>query len=222
MIQTLGELIDKTDTAEAVRDYIAAILALNIEEQKQLAIDALRDPEPWDLRVFLEASTPWEQFREGENQPIVNVFFESTAVNPARSDVVERQTYEGQYVIDVIANGQSRPDGESGQITGDRDAAIKAQRAARLVRNILMAGQNTYLQLRPLVGSRMITGIRMMGPPKDLNVLDVIACRLTLAVTFSEYSPQVQPVDLDLVSLTVNNETGQLILAADYDYTGGG
>lgn len=220
-VQTLGKLIDKKDNIEVVRDQVANLLALNFAKQVTLAEAAQLDPAPWDMRVFLEASNPWEYFREGDNRPIVNVFFENSAMQRERSDLVERQRYEATITIDVITVGRSRPDGE-GQITGDREAAILAQQSARLVRNVLMAGENTYLQLRPVVSSRAITAIRMMQAPQDPNALEVIACRLTLSVEYDEYSPQVDPVAIDLITVAVNNETGQLIVAADYDFTGGG
>jgi len=46
LVAQIQELIDKVDTSELVRDQIAAILAVEVTNQVQLAESASRNPEP--------------------------------------------------------------------------------------------------------------------------------------------------------------------------------
>jgi len=48
----------------------------------------------------------------------------------------------------------------------------------------------------------------------------IVGARLSLRVAFNEFSPQVEPVEIELISIDViRKEDGQVVVEADYDYT---
>jgi hypothetical protein len=221
MAARILDLIDKVDSFEILRDEIAAILAVEIANQQALATADDQDPNDWKLRVFLERSRPWAEFEsapeQANAQPIVNVWFDSLAVQLAASNVVERQRVEGVYNIDCYGYGVSE-ETETGHTVGDERAAIELHRAVRLVRNILMSAHYTYLGQQGLVGKRMIQSISAFQPQIDgQSVQNVQAARLALHVEFNEFSPQVTGQPIELVSATVKRaETGEIFFTALY------
>jgi len=218
-------LIDKQDTSEIVRDEIAAILVAEVAGQKALALADAKDPREWELRVFLERNNPWGSFLDPkteqlDNPPIVNVSLDSVNYEPRASNVIERQKGTGTYHIDCYGYGLSEDDFSAGHTPGDERAALEAQRAVRLVRNILMAGYYTYLGpgLRGTVWKRWMNGVTMFQPQIDNRaVQNIVAARLALQVEFNEFSPQVVGDTIDLVSATVKRqETGEVYFVANY------
>lgn len=233
----LTTLIDKNDTFELVRDQIGAILALESANQITLAIadgkTAAEADAGWKLRVYLERSNPWEQFLNADAtpapdlSPVINVWFSNADFPKSSSNTIEEQKSEAVMNIDCYGYGQSADDAAGGHIPGDRLAAFEAQRALRLVRNIIMAGPNTYLQMRantnpgaPVWG-RWPQSITSFQPELDVRpVGHVVGLRLALRVDFTEFSPQVEPETLELLSVDIHRALdGMLIAEADFDYT---
>lgn len=218
------ELIDKQDNFEIIRDKIAVILATETINQQALATAALKDPNDWKLRVYTERSNPFEQWLNIEpptdKTPIVNVWYESSNFDPAASNISERQKTTGVFYIDCYGYGESSNLIAGGHVPGDSAAAFQAQNAIKLVRNILMAAENTYLQLRGLVWQRWPQSITMFQPQIDnLAAQNVIAARLVFSVIFNELSPQVAPEILELVSVDIKRaEDGEIVIDADYQY----
>jgi len=213
-------LIDKKDNCEIIRDQIAAILALETASQQALATAASKDPDDWKFNVYLERSNPWEQFIEGDDStPIVSVWFNGDNLDEQRSNSVERRGYTGTYNIDVYGLGVSEDVDAGGQISGDEASAIETQRVARLVRNIIEASIYQYLGLRGTVWRRIIQSKTVFQPQQDgLYVQNVSACRLSLAVEYSELGPEYEGQELELVSNSVKRkEDGKVILDANYE-----
>jgi len=217
------ELIDKQDSFEIVRDQIGAILALEIASQQVLATAAAKDPEDWHIRVFEERSNPWEQFLNDDNDsiPIVNVWYDHSTFDPAGSNVVERQKATAIYNIDCYGRGVSTNIKGGGHNPGDKDGAFEVQRTLRLVRNILMAGEYTYLALQGLVWQRWSQTATVFQPQQDgAPTQNIVGARFELAVMFSEFSPQVAAETLEFLSVDVKRiEDGEIVVEADYDYT---
>jgi len=216
-------LIDKNDNFEVIRDQIASIIRLETANQQTLAAAAAKDPALWGLRVFTERANPWEQFRadDEDTSPIVNVWFDNLNFDMAASNVIERQKAEGVFNIDVIGFSVSADDPSGGHTPGDEGAARTAQRGLRLVRNILMSADYTYLGLRGLVWRRMPQAITSFQPQLgDQGALQVVGARLALRVEFNEFSPQYTPETLEFLSIDVRRtEDDEIVLEADYDYT---
>lgn len=220
MIETL---IDKKDTFEIVRDQICAILKIESEEQKHLAMTTGQNPANWDFRVFQERSRPFEEFQyEGANgTPIVNVWFDNETFEDKASDTVERQKAVALYNIDCYTMGVSQETGE-GHTPGDLASTLDSHRIARLVRNILMSGHYTYLGMRKTVWRRRIDSITIFQPgPGEITVQNIMGARIIFRVEFSEMSPQVQGAPLEILSVQVKRtETGEILLNAEYHYDG--
>jgi hypothetical protein len=69
-----------------------------------------------------------------------------------------------------------------------------------------------------IVWSRWVSSIQMspVGPTKRI-AQHICGARLTLAVTFNEFSPQIQSVPLELISTSFKRaETGEIFFAADF------
>lgn len=222
---TIPVLIDKQDNFEIIRDQIAAILATEIANQKALAKAASKDPKDWDLRIFTERSNPWEKWLNIDGQTdessIVNVWFDNEDFDPSASNVMERQKANGIFNLDCYGYGVSADNPNGGHNPGDKEAALEVQKAIRLVRNILMAAENTYLQLRGLVWSRMPQSITVFQP--ELNgqqIQNIVGARIAFKVGFSEFSPQVAEETLDYLAIDINRaEDGSIVAEADFDYT---
>lgn len=221
MIQSL---IDKLDTFEIVRDKVAQILADEVASQKALAVTAGKDPSLWDLLIFAERGNPWEQYLNDLTPdtlpPVVNVWFSNDAFAMPQGNVVEAQAAEGVLNIDCIGFGVSRADG-AGHIAGDELAAREAHRALRLVRNILMASEYTYLGLRPAVARRWVGSRTTFQPPvSDQSAQKVIGARLELQVKYIETSPQYQGELMEILAIDIKRaSTGQILAQLEYNYT---
>jgi len=212
------DLIDKQDNVEVVRDQIAAILKVELAHQVALA------PLVGQPRVFLERSNPWGEFLEAqpEQQPIINVWFDTATYDGSASNIVERQKCEATYNIDCYGYAVSVDDGQptGGHSPGDQEAAFECQRAARMARNILMSAHYTYLGLRGLVWKRWPQSLSMFQPQSgNLAVQRIVGGRLAFQVAFNEFSPQYTGEEFETLSLEVFRAgTGELLLRADYPH----
>ena len=222
----LPGLIDGTDTSEDVRDQIAAILAVNASKQSELALAANERPELYSFDVYTERARPWEVFLnefDPGTLPIVNVSLDNLNYSGGQSDTVHRQTCVGRYNVDCLAAAISENNADGGHIPGDYAAALAAQRCYRQVRSILMAAENTYLQMRGTVGKRWPESMQMLNPPADNGeVVNIVGARLVLRVEFNEFSPQFDGVPLEIIGVTVERSAdGKILLQSEYDYTSG-
>lgn len=221
---TIATLIDKQDSFEVIRDQIAAILTTEVASQIALATTAGKpNPDDWKLRIFTERSNPWEQLLNEQNDrsPIVNIWYDNSNFAPGKSNILERQASETVYNIDCYGYGLSKDDGGTGHIPGDKEASFEVQKALRLIRNILMAAEYTYLGLQGLVWQRWPQSITVFQPQLDgRQMQQIVGARLALRVVFNEFSPQVEAETLELLSVDViRAEDGEIVLEADYDYT---
>lgn len=222
-VKVLQELIDKQDNFEITRDMIAAILAAESSNQEILATAGGKDPALWKLRVFSERSNPWEQYQKHpvDTSPIVNVWLDNASYDMSRSNAVSKQGSEVTYNIDVYGYGRSADVVGGGHAPGDKQGAEEAHRAARLVRNILMAAHNAYLQMRGVVGQRWLESITSFQPQQGVDALQSVSgARLALRVFLNEVSPQTSGTALEQVFVDVVRPNDGFVKAeADYDFT---
>ena len=218
----ITELINKQDSFEIVRDQIAAILTLESAEQMSLATAAGEDPADWKLRVYKERSAPWEAYLNAPTDvsPIVNVWFDASSFPGQTGNTVARQKAEGVFNIDCYGYGIAADDGGTGHLAGDEAAALEVQRAIKLVRNILMASEYTYLGLQGLVWQRWFTNISQFQPQQGTDaVQQIVGARLVFRVAFNELSPQYEATELCYLSTQIFRASdGQLLAEADFDY----
>lgn len=218
----IGSLIDKRDSFEIVRDEIAAILAVESAQQEVLAAAAGKDPKLWRLRVYTERASPWAAFEPAsddtpvDSTPVINVWFDSANYDRTGSNVFHQQKTIGTFHIDCYGYGVATDLGTSHQ-SGDELAALAAQRAFRLVRNILMAAHWEKLGQKSFVWDRWPASAQMIQPQRDnAQAEHVWAMRLALEVTFNELAPQHEPVELELISTQVSRDgDGKILVAVD-------
>lgn len=224
MTEVISTLIDKQDTFEVVRDQIALILVTEVANQMALATAALKDPLDWKLRIFSERSNAWEQFLNltdaTDLSPLVNVWYDNGSFPENKGNTVERQAHEAIYNLDCYGVGVSADVSAGGHTPGDKEAAFEVQRTIRLVRNILMAAINTYLQLRGSVWQRWIQSITVFQPQIDNQAIQhLVGARIALRVLFNEFSPQVVAEILEKVAVDVKRtEDGEIVLQTTYEY----
>ena len=217
----LPSLIDKQDYFEIIRDQIAVILAEESANQQALAIAAGEDPELWRLDVYTERSNPWEKYlNQVDAFPIVNVWVDNLQFDMSKGNPIERQMSNTVFNIDMYGYGRSADNPAGGHFAGDELSAKETQRALRLVRNILMSAQNTYLQLQGVVGRRWPQSINFFQPQIEVDsVQHVQGARLALDVQHNELSPQAESVILEGIDIEVKRaEDGQVLAEATYDY----
>jgi len=221
----IAELFDKVDAFELVRDQIAAILLVELANQQALATAASKDPALWKLRVFTERSNPWSEFGDPQSgadstpfdsSPLVNLMWMGASIDMGVGDVVQRQQPPWTYAIDCYGYGISAAT-QAGHDPGDMRASLEAQRAFRLVRNILMAATYMVLGLKGIVGRRWISNVQPFQPAIDQRpVSHVQGVRATLTVDAVELSPQTSGQTLEAIGLTIlrKENTGQVYLTA--------
>lgn len=226
----IQSLIDKTDSFERVRDQIAAILLLESSAQVVMAAASGKDSTLWNLRVFTERANPWDVFQDPptgdaddpdfDPSPLVNVSFASETFDKSMGDVFERQQGVALYNIDCYGFAISQEDGD-GHKPADNAAALVAQRAARLVRNILSAAKYTYLGLQtknqgPVSGRWFQSLTAFVPSTNERSIQHVEAVRLVLEVGVVELSPQVVGQTLQAVGIAITRQAnGQVLLTAD-------
>lgn len=219
----IQELIDKQDTFEIVRDQIAGILKAETTNQMALATAGGKDPDDWKLRIFTERANPFETWlnQQTDTSPIINIWYDNSSFDMKSSNVIERQASETIYNIDCYGYGGSSDNAAGGHNPGDKAAAFEAQKAFRLVRNILMVGEYTYLGLRGTVWGRWPQSMTVFQPQIGNEPMqNIVGARFALRAKFNEFSPQYVPTTLEYTAIAVyRSETGEIYLQADYDYT---
>lgn len=218
-------LIDKQDNFEIVLARIAVILAVETLAQVALAVTALKpDPTLWAFTVFLEASNPIASFQiNTEATPIVNVWFDDSNFPMKDGNVVSRQASETNYNIDIYAASPSADNPAGGYTKGDEQSSKDVHRIIRLVRNIMMHPDNTYLQFTrgQLVWRRWIQSIQTFQPQiNDRPVQNVIGARNKLNVKFNE-TPVIEDFEpLESVFTTAKRaEDGKIVFESEIDTT---
>lgn len=221
----ISELINKQDAFEIVRDKIALILAEESESQQNLALSAGEDPLQWKLRVFTERSQPWNAWYvsgvPADRAPLINVWYDNGSFDDSSGDVIKTQIHKAIFNVDCIGLGVAK-NTDAGHDSADEIASREAQRAARLVRNILMSGVYARLDLTGTVYRRWINSISLFQPNLSENsAFSALGARISLAVDFKETSPQVFGEPLELISIDITrSDDGQVLAETDFTHTG--
>lgn len=208
MAARIENLIDKKDNNELIRDQIAAILAIEKENQKTLAQGAGQNPDLYDFKVTIERARPWfsESNSDGtENgelkNGLVNVYFDSDNFDNPGSNIIETQNAKGNFILDCYGFKNSKRNGNSITEYGDEYSSYEVDRVSRLVRNIIMSATYSYLLLGrtafpdninlQIVQKRYIIRREKFFPQQNgENSENIIGERLTLRVDYIENSPQ--------------------------------
>lgn len=205
----VAELISEPDNIEIIRDQIAALLAVDFENQFRLAQEA-NDPNADDYRaaVFVENDDPL-QYVDSETPganpfPCVNVSLDSTT-NEKGTASVGRQNMSAQFFVDAYATGNTAIDGDFGA-----KATLKAWKTARIARQILRAETNTYLRLRGIVG-RVSFQFQAGEPNKAQSAIRVKMVRITLTVDYVEFVPITEGNGIELIGAKISDCDGRVL-----------
>lgn len=199
-------LLSEKDNIEVIREQIAALLLLEIENQKSLANEkAVPDARDFDISVFLENDDPLQCIDESDDIfPLVNVSLDGVAERSAAS--VNKQNMSATFFIDVYASGNGAENADFGA-----EASLKAWKVARIVRRILRAEVNTYLRLRGVV-SKVSFKFQSGEPSAPQSAIRVKMVRVSLDVDYSEdVEMSAGVIDWEFAGL-VRSEDGRVLL----------
>jgi len=217
MSAKITTLINKQDSNEIIRDQLGAILAIEVSNQRTLATAAELDPDDFSFSVYIEQAKPWES----EEMPLANVVFDNDRFDNKNSNIIDRQRATGTFFIDCYAKKET-----TDSYSGDELSSKEADRIARLVRNIIMAGEYTYLclgtrELSTSIVTRRYVVRREKFQPDTRNEAyeNIIACRLTIEVEYDEFSPQVEMEDFELLINSCKREDEKVYFSTEYDMT---
>jgi hypothetical protein len=211
-------LIDKQDNFEIIRDKIAAILATETAAQQVLATAGGKDATLWAFDVYKERGNPWDKFIKDtptNTNPIVHVWYDSGNADKASSNISSRQKVDSTYNIDIVGYGVSVPDGSGGHIPGDRAAALACQRAARLVRNILMSDKYKNLELTsPQIWQRWISNAQSFQPQSGTQpIAHLVGLRFSFIVTHNESTVLADGQTIELINVDIKNDADGSVVA---------
>jgi hypothetical protein len=202
----IKELITEPDTLEIVRDQIAAILSLELQNQYAIAVeDGAANAAEYHIPVYVENTRPYEA---GDDNPLprfVNVLLPKVDA-PEANPRLGMQKEQAVFWIDCCARGN-----DGGNFRDDRSAGIRAWKVTRLVRRILMSDYYTYLGLRGTVGSRIVTSMEAGTPEKiSESALAYVIIRVTVAVQFLEKAIEAEGFPLEAIDWELDPASGEL------------
>jgi hypothetical protein len=205
----ITELQNEPDIVEIVRDQVAAILSLELQNQHTIAQNQHAvDAKDYNIPVYVENGRPYEAQDDKPIMRFVNILLPRVAV-PEANPRMGKQKEQATFFIDCAAYGN-----DSGNFRDDKSAAFRAWRVMRLVRRILMSDYYTYLGMRGIVGSRVITMMEAGTPEKPEldreSALSYVIIRATFEVQFLERSIEAGGPPLELIDFEIDPVSGEL------------
>jgi hypothetical protein len=207
----IDELIGEPDNVEKLRDRIAFIIKGETQNQYAMAKEqGVPDARDYDFRVFIQNERPYDT--DGDKptvEPIVNIMLQKIEAMDGNSRMGP-QKEKAAFIIDCIAFGY-----EASEDWNEKAAAIRAWKAARVIRRILMSEQYTYLGLRGIVGGRLITSIQTGLPENGGGAHTVAVARITLDVQFLERAISTSGPVIEAVDFTIEPSNGEVLIHND-------
>jgi hypothetical protein len=205
------ELISDPDNVEKLRNHIAFIIKGETQNQYAIAQEqGAPDVHDYNFRVFIENARPYDtDDDEPTMEPIANIMLQKAAPegsNPRAGPQKEKAT----FIIDCLTFGADGSDDWN-----EKAAAIRAWKAARVIRRILMSEQYTYLGLRGIVGGRVITSIETGVPENGGDALTVVTARIILEVQFMERAIEISGPIIEAIDFTIEPFSGEVLTHND-------
>ena len=203
----ITELIKDRDNIEVVRDQIAALLSLELQNQHELAKNAgAPDADDYGIEIYVENSRPYDTSDDDEIVSLVNIVCQEVTV-PHSNPRAGNQKSQVIFDIYCIADG-----GSFGNFRDDKSATFRAWKIMRLVRRIIMSEQYIYLGMRRIVTSRTFTKMESGTPnPGAQGAKFFSVIKASLEVQFVEGFIDGPSVPFDGYEFEVIPEDGQVI-----------
>lgn len=212
----INVLLNTPDNVEIIRDQICGILAVELDNQYELARQA-EDPvaDDYNIKVYQEETEPWSISTEDDCNafPLVNVCLQDVSIQTG-STQADKKVSRASFNLDCYCSGSFHGDG-----TGGRHAVTKAWKAVRIIRNIIDAASYTYLGLRGVVLGRQIQSVETGLPNLNDASINVCICRIHLVVDYYEHSPQVSGPIIEPINVSIGDDNG--VVVADMNENGG-
>jgi hypothetical protein len=207
----IHELISEPDNAEKLRNRIAFIIKGETQNQYTMAQEQGEpDAEDFNFRVFMENARPYDTGGDHQTvEPIVNISLQKIEEMDGNARLGP-QKEKATFIIDCIAFGY-----EAAGDWNDKAAAMRAWKAARVIRRIIMSEQYTYLGLRGVVGSRVVASIETGFPTNGGDAHTVAAARITLDVQFLERAIGTSGPIIEGIDFTVDPSSGEVLIDND-------
>jgi hypothetical protein len=207
----INKLINMPDMVEIVRDQVAAILSLEIQNQYMMAQSVdIKNIKDFDINIYVENGRPYEA--SGDNIPtrFINILLPKVTLLSGNGRM-GNQKEQATIWIDCAACGN-----DSGSFRDEKSATFRAWRIARVARRILMSDAYTYLDLRGTVGSRTVISMEAGAPEKTEREKDAalafVVVRITLEVQFMECFIAHDGIPLEALYFDVEPVTGELVV----------
>lgn len=202
----INERFYEPDNCEVLRDQISAIIALEMENQFELA-KTDEDPvaDDYNCAVFVENDEPWQAGEERDLFPLVNISLESVKRDKEAS--VNDRSNVATFNIDCYQEGN-----RTGKFAG-RTAVIKAWKLARCIRRILKSDHYTYLKLRGIVSKKSILSMQGGYPAgMENSAVKVAVVRVVLEVTYDEEAPRTSGPGFEIMPVVISDDNGQVVI----------
>lgn len=206
MIAQITERLNEPDNIEIIRDQIAAIIKLEMDNQYDLAV-ADDDPvmDDYHCEVLIQNDEPLSAGGDRDLFPCVNVVYDKSDADNAGSASVNKSKQTAVFFIDCYQSGNS-----SGIFAG-RNAALKAMKLARCVRKILDSDAYTYLKLRGIVGGVQIVKQDVGSVGMTESAGKVVLDRLTVNVSYDCDAPVQNGEMMEIMPVVISDENGQVV-----------
>jgi len=210
MESRIKTLLNTPDNAEKIRDQIAAILKLELLNQKALTENdpQIENKKDFDIKVYIENSRPWALLSDKPEKnpfPLVNVSLQD--IKKESGPIAGKIKYTGTYLIDCYGAGNFQPENAAEWIPDDYLSAVRAWQLARVTRNIIMSGFYAFLGMQEIVRGRDIESITTVIPTGLQDAaISITACRIVLKVALHETSPEAEGVRFYGISFKANND----------------
>ena len=198
----INELLERPDTVEIIRDQIAAILSLELQNQSALAEKHGKNKSDFDIKVYNENARPYDN-TSGERLYSINVVLQEIKV-PLSNSRIHDQKEIATFHIYCIADGNN-----TGDFRDDRSATFRAWKLMRFVRRILMSEQYTYLDMRKLVTSRTFTKMEA-GSPGLVAANAITVIKASFEVQFIEFLTIQEASTFVGYDFTINPDDGEV------------
>ncbi|MCL2093817.1 MAG: hypothetical protein FWH12_06445 [Treponema sp.] len=197
------ELEEAQDNVEIVRDQLAAILSLELQNQFELAKNEGKPTADYDIKIYVENSRPYDTI-DDEAVSLVNIVLQEVTT-PHGNPRMGAQKSQAIFHLYCTANGNT-----TGDFRDDQSASFRAWRIMRLVRRILMSEQYTYLGMRKTVTSRTITKMEA-GTPNVQAAQAFTVIRAHLEVQYTESYIGGPSAPFEGYDFEVSPDDGQVI-----------